>query len=402
MKQTERLLGLYIHIPFCKHKCAYCDFYSLAGQEERMEAYVKALCAHLIETAPFAKGHLVDTVYIGGGTPTLLGAKPLVTILKTVSKHYRLAKDVEITVEANPESAQDVKLFKALRKAGCNRISLGMQSAHNAELEAVGRIHTMEQVATAVAAIRKAKIQNLSLDLIYGLPGQTPELWRASLAAAAALSPDHLSCYGLKLEENTPLFVNQDQFAFPDEDTQAGLYLDTVAYLQERGYGQYEISNFAKEGRASRHNLKYWTLGEYAGFGPGAHSDFGDVRYGYVRDLDGYIQGVTQGGQMVSESTNLPPMDRDTEWLMLGLRLAQGIDSQVYTQRFRRSFECFTPFVTQCIQAGYMVQDGSCYRLTPQGFLLSNQIIGGMLEAMAEDKIRRATAKANKDYRIVG
>lgn len=401
MKTQKPTLGLYIHIPFCQHKCDYCDFYSLVGQESRMDDYVAALCLHLKETAPFAKGHVVDTVYFGGGTPTLLGAKRLVTLLKTVTKHFNLSKNPEITIEANPDSAQDVKLLKAIRRAGCNRISLGMQSAHDAELQAVGRIHSLAQVESAVAAIRKAKITNLSLDLIYGLPGQTPDLWHQSLEKAVSLAPQHLSCYGLKLEENTPLFQKQAQLSFPDEDTQAALYLETVSYLADQGYAQYEISNFAKPDCQSRHNMKYWTLGEYAGFGPSAHSDFGGVRYGYIRDLEGYIQGVTQGGELLSESTTMADMDRDTEFLMLGLRTTQGLDPKAYTQRFRRTFDCFIPFVTQCIQAGYMVEEDGRYRLTPHGFLVSNQIIGGMLDALSNEKLRRAQAKADKNYRIV-
>lgn len=403
MKSTQPTpsLGLYLHIPFCKHKCDYCDFYSVAGDEELMNHYVTALCAHLKETAPFAQHHVVDTVYLGGGTPTLLGAKRLVTVLKTVSKHYRLAKGAEITIEANPDSAQDFRMLRSLRRAGCNRISLGMQSANDEELQAVGRVHTVAQVETAVAAIRKAKIKNLSLDLIYGLPNQTPELWQQSLEAAVALKPQHLSCYGLKLEENTPLFNRRDTLTLPDEEEQAQLYLDTVTYLTQAGYGQYEISNFAQTGCQSRHNMKYWTLGEYAGFGPSAHSDFGDVRYGYIRDIEGYIKGVLEGGDFVSETTHLTQGDRDTEYLMLGLRTTDGIVAKEFERRFRRPFGTFVPFLTQCKEAGYAVDDQGRWHLTPEGFLVSNQIIGGLLEVLAEDKIRRADAKARGDYRII-
>ncbi|WP_409967073.1 radical SAM family heme chaperone HemW [Bengtsoniella intestinalis] len=403
MKSTHPtpMLGLYIHIPFCKRKCDYCDFYSVAEDGALMDRYITALCAHLKETAPFAKHHVVDTVYVGGGTPTLLGAKRLVVVLKTVQKYYALSKDVEITIEANPDSAQDFRMLRSLRRAGCNRISLGMQSAHDSELEAVGRIHTMAQVTTAVEAIRKAKIKNLSLDLIYGLPNQTPDQWQQSLAAAVALKPQHLSCYGLKLEENTPLFNRRDTLTLPDEEVQAKLYLDTVSYLAAAGYGQYEISNFAQESHRSRHNMKYWTLGEYAGFGPSAHSDFGDVRYGYVRDIEGYIQGVLGDGDFVSETTHLTESDRDTEYLMLGLRTVEGIDGKVFERRFRRNFNCFLPFLTQCNEAGYVVEDQGRWYLTPQGFLVSNQIIGGLLDVLSEDKLRRADAKARGDYRII-
>ncbi len=401
MKAAAKPLGLYVHIPFCKRKCAYCDFYSLAGQEGRMDAYTAALCAHLAETAPFAAGHLVDTVYFGGGTPTYLGAKRLAEILKVIKKRYHLAKDAEITLEANPDSAADPKALRSLRKAGFDRISLGMQSACDTQLQAIGRLHTASQTVAAVEAARKAKFQNLSLDLIYGLPGQTLEQWRLDLSAAVALEPEHLSCYGLKVEEGTPFYSRRETLDLPGDDLQADMYLWTVDFLQEQGYVQYEISNFAKPGFASRHNLKYWTLQEYAGFGPGAHSDFGGVRYAYARDLEGYIQGVAGHMPMLSESERIPPLDRDTEWVMLSLRTAQGLDLRTFESRFRRRARCFLPFLESCRQAGYAVEEEpGRWHLTPRGFLVSNQIIGGLLDALAEDKRRRAEATARGDFRV--
>ena len=400
MKTAAWPLGLYVHIPFCKQKCAYCDFYSLSGNERLMDDYTDALCAHLTETAPFAAGHTVDTVYFGGGTPSYLGEKRLVQILKTILKKYRVDRHAEITLEANPDSAGDRKVLKALRKAGFNRISLGMQSACDQELREIGRIHTMDQVRAAVEAARKAGFDNLSLDLIYGLPHQSQDRWAANLAAAVDLAPDHLSCYGLKVEEGTPLYARREVAGLPGDDQQADMYLYTVDYLRRFGYFQYEISNFARAGRESRHNLKYWTLGEYAGFGPGAHSDFGDVRYAYEKDLAGYIRGVREGTPMLSENDRIPPMDRDTEWLMLGLRTVQGLDPKVFEQRFRRRFSMFLPFLTQCEQAGYAVCEEDRWHLTPKGFLVSNQVIGGMLDVLAEDKRRRTEAAARGDFRV--
>ena len=400
MKTTGKPLGLYIHIPFCKHKCAYCDFYSLAGSESRMDEYTDTLCAHLTETAPFAAGHLVDTIYFGGGTPSYLGEKRLVKILKTVLKRYQVSRDAEITLEANPDSAGDWKALKALRRAGFNRISLGMQSACDRELREIGRVHTMDQVRQAVEAARKARFDNLSLDLIYGLPRQTRQRWLENLTAAVDLAPEHVSCYGLKVEEGTPLYARRDSADLPDDEAQADMYLDTVDYLRRHGYRQYEISNFARTDRESRHNLKYWTLGEYAGFGPGAHSDFGGVRYAYERDLEGYIRGVREHTPMLSENDRIPDLDRDTEWVMLGLRTVQGLDSKVFERRVRRRFDCFLPFLRQCAQAGYAVEEDGRWHLTPRGFLVSNQIIGGMLDALAEDKRRRAEAAARGDFRV--
>ncbi len=400
MKPEKKPLGLYIHIPFCKQKCTYCDFYSLPGSESQMDGYVDALCAHLAELAPYAAGYLADTVYFGGGTPSFLGEKRLVRILKTAAKKYHIAKDAEITLEANPDSAGDWKTLKALRRAGFNRISLGMQSACGEELREIGRVHTAEQTAAAVEAIQRAGFQNLSLDLIYGLPRQTMERWQENLAAAAALEPEHLSCYGLKVEAGTPLFACREEVELPGDEAQADMYLYAVEYLAGQGYGQYEISNFAKEGHASRHNLKYWTLGEYMGFGPGAHSDLGGTRYAYERDLEGYIRGVREGGPLLAENDRIPPMDRDIEWLMLGLRTVYGLDPKVFENRFRRRFRCFLPLLEECREAGYAVYQEGRWHLTPQGFLVSNQIISRLLDALAAEKQRRAAAAARGDFRV--
>lgn len=401
MKPEKQPLGIYVHVPFCKSKCAYCDFYSLPGAESRMDDYVKAVTAHLSETAPRAEHHRVDTVYFGGGTPTLLGAKRLCALLGVIQKKYDVASDAEITLEANPDSACDFRELRALRRAGFNRVSLGMQSADDAELREIGRIHTFAQVREAVAAIRRTKIQNLSVDLIYGLPRQTPERWRANLAAAVDLAPQHISCYGLTLEEGTPLYLRRDDAMLPGDDAQAELYLTAVDLLRRYGYPQYEISNFARPGYESRHNLKYWTLQEYAGFGPGAHSDFGGVRYAYARDLDGYIRGVLEGAPLLSESERIPPLERDTEYLMLGLRTVRGIQPGEFERRYRQRFDALTPFLEQCRASGYAVQeDDGSWHLTPNGFLVSNQIIGGVLDALGKAKQARADAAARRDFRI--
>lgn len=392
-------LGIYIHIPFCRSKCDYCDFYSLAGQEGRMDDYQKALITHMKETAPQTRGMQIDTVYFGGGTPSFYGEKRLRELLRLISKRFDLAKDAEITVESNPDSV-DLKMLQALRRAGVNRLSLGVQSACDQELQCLHRPHTFEQAVEAVKAARAAKFQNISLDLIYGLPGQTMEGWQNTVEQVLALKPEHLSCYGLKVEEGTPLFQRRETFTLPGDDAQADMYLYTVEFLENLGYVQYEISNFARPGKESRHNLKYWHLEEYAGFGPGAHSDFGGVRYAYARDLDAYIRGVATGAPMLSESERIPPLDRDTEYVMLGLRLRQGLDPKEFERRFRRRFNCFVPFLEQCRQNGYACEEEGRWHLTPKGFLVSNQIIGGMLDALAQDKRRRAEAAARGDFRV--
>lgn len=396
-RQGKPALGLYIHIPFCKAKCAYCDFYSLAHSEEKMDAYTAALLRHLEEVAPRAAGMQVDTVYFGGGTPSYLGAARLCRILQTVLRRYDVTRDAEITLEANPDSAGDWKELRRLRRAGFNRLSLGVQSTDDALLRRIGRVHTYEQVQQAVKAARKAKFTNLSLDLIYGLPGQTVEDWQRTLADAVALGPEHLSCYGLKLEEGTPLWQQRQTLTLPDDDAQADMYLYTVAALGEMGYEQYEISNFAKPGKASRHNLKYWNMEEYAGFGPGAHSDFGGVRYGYVRDIDSYIAGKL----VLSESENDSTLARDYEYVMLSLRTAAGIDRQTFEKRYRQRFQPMETLFEQYEKAGLALPTEGGWRLTPKGFLVSNSIIAALQEALAQQRAARRAAMAEGNFRIV-
>lgn len=401
LKKAYKPLGLYLHIPFCKSKCIYCDFYSLPHAEDQMDRYVSALCRQLAEVSRQTTAHEVDTIYFGGGTPSLLGAKRLKQMLKTIKKYYRIAQKPEITLEANPDSAGDWKTLRMLRRAGFNRLSLGVQSADDKQLQLLGRPHTFAQAQETVAAARKAKFKNISLDLIYGLPGQTMENWRDTLEKTAALSPEHLSCYGLKVEEGTPLWDRQSEFDFPDDDLQADLYLWTQTRLAELGYRQYEISNFAKPDYESRHNMKYWTLGEYAGFGPGAHSDLGDVRYAYVRDLDAYCTGVETQGDILSENERIPARERDLEYLMLGLRTARGIFKQEFEQQFRLRFGPVQAVLERFEKTGHAVLSDGRWRLTPEGFLISNQIIGQALEAVAEEKQRREDAVLRHDFRVV-
>ena len=370
-------LGLYLHVPFCKQKCVYCDFYSLPRREDQMDAYVSALRAQLAE-ADFS-GYEADTVYFGGGTPSYLGPRRLTALLEAASAACSIAPGAEITLEANPDSAGDPDALSALRQAGFNRVSLGMQSADDGELRAIGRVHTMAQVRASADAVRRAGFDNLSLDLIYGLPGQSLPRWRENLSAAAALCPEHLSCYGLKAEPGTPLYARRD--TLPGDGAQADMYLETVDFLESRGYRQYEISNFAKPGRESRHNLKYWTLGEYAGFGPGAHSDFRGRRYAWARDLEAYLRGKPP----LSEDQAMSPRDREAEWLMLSLRLVRGLDMAAWEERFRRPFAPFLPFLNRCEAAGYAAREEGRWRLTPRGFLVSNQIIGFLLDQNREE-----------------
>ena len=373
-------LGLYLHIPFCRSKCDYCDFYSLAGQDDRMDDYQKALLRHIGESGPLAKKSVVNSIYIGGGTPTWYGEKRLLELLSAVKKKFNISKKVEVTVEANPDSV-DFKMLLRLRRAGVNRISMGMQSGCDAELCSVHRPHTYQQVVDAVAAVRKAKIKNLNLDLIYGLPGQTEESWHETVERALALEPEHLSCYGLMVEEGTPLAQRVERGErLPDEDMQATLYLWTVERLARAGYAQYEISNFAKPGCQSRHNLKYWMGRPYMGLGAAAHSDFGGCRYAFVPSVDGYVKGVLEGGELLSESDMIPQRERGSEYLMLRLRTVYGIEEWEYRREYYMNFDPIAATLAVYEQRGWAECKGRRWHFTPEGFLLSNRLIGELLE----------------------
>ena len=330
-------LGIYIHIPFCVRKCDYCDFYSVPGRDGRMDAYLHALEVHIAESAPQAEIYTVNTIYFGGGTPTFFGAERLARLLQIVRKQFNVSKDCEITVECNPDSADQDTLL-TLKKAGVNRLSMGVQSAQDKELEEIGRVHSFAQATRAFQRARDAGFDNISLDLIYGLPDQTMESWKESVEALLKLNPEHLSCYGLKLEQGTPLYERREQEQMADDDTQADMYLWMVERLKNAGYGQYEISNFARPGRQSRHNLKYWMGEEYIGFGPSAHSYFGRQRYSFVRDLDAYVKGVLYNGKILDESTRINRREMGKEYLMLRMRTIWGVEENEYRERFYLNF----------------------------------------------------------------
>ncbi len=395
---TRPSLGLYIHIPFCRSKCDYCDFYSLAGQEERMSDYQKALLHHIRETAPLADAFRVDTIYFGGGTPSFYGEAYLSELLTAIKKQYHVAKNAEITMEANPDSV-DYKSLKRLKKAGFNRLSMGMQSACPQELTAIHRPHTARQVDEAVALARKAGFSNLSLDLIYGLPGQTMDSWKESVEHALSLVPQHLSCYGLKVEEGTVLAHRVEEGeVLPDDDLQADLYLWTVGRLERAGYPQYEISNFAKPGFHSRHNLRYWQSEPYIGFGPGAHSDFGSRRYSFVRNLEGYIKGVLEGGPLLDEDDLIPLRERGGEYLMLRLRTTQGIEEWEYRGTFFMDFAPIRSRLEEFSSHGWTIEQGGRWHFTPEGFLLSNQLIGDILEHQEQSRLDTLLPRAREYF----
>ena len=379
-RNNKTPLGIYIHVPFCRSKCQYCDFYSVTEKDTKLhDSYLYAIMSHVKEAGPLAPDYLVDTVYFGGGTPSFFGAEGMAAILAAIRKAFDVAPNAEITFEANPDSVNE-KLLKRLRSEGFNRVSLGIQCDNDQILKQIGRPHTYAQAVEAVKKIRKAGFKNLSLDLMYGLPGQTLESWLKTLRNVLSLAPEHISCYGLKLEEGTPMYEYQDCYELADDDLQADMYLYGVEMLRKAGYRQYEISNFCKKGQVSRHNLKYWTGGEYLGFGPDASSDFAGRRFSIIRDLHGYIEGIKTGGQVLREMQQIPHRERAGEYLMMRLRLSSGIDPQEYEQRFLLSFRPLERALVRFKEQGLAVQtfDGR-WHLTPRGFLLSNSIISDLL-----------------------
>ena len=373
-------LGIYIHVPFCRSKCQYCDFYSLTGKKDcDFDGYLEAICAHIKEAGPQTPNHIVDTIYFGGGTPSFLGAEGMAAILTAIRKSFDVSPAAEITFEANPDSVTD-RLLRRLRSEGFNRVSLGIQCDNDDILKKLGRPHTYEEAVQAVKKIRKHRFRNLSVDLMYGLPSQRLQDWEKTLRNVLRLKPEHISCYGLKVEEGTPLYECKDFYNLADEDTQADMYLKAVEVLNEFGYRQYEISNFCKKGHVSRHNLKYWTGGEYLGFGPDASSDFGGSRFSIVRDLQAYIDGIATGGTVLRELQEISPRERAGEYLMMRLRTASGIDPEKYEKKYLLPFAPLEKVLLDCKERGLALKtyDGR-WHLTPEGFLLSNTIISDLL-----------------------
>ncbi len=359
MKSLRKPLGLYIHIPFCAKKCAYCDFYSAFPEGTVTARYLSALKEEIIKWGGLAD-RPIDTIYIGGGTPSLLGEK-IGDILKSVYDNFNVLKDAEITVEANPCSITR-EFLKTAKKMGVNRLSIGVQSGNDNELKVLGRTHTASVAEKAVKLAREEGFDNISLDLMLCLPGSTVKTLKSNIDFITDLDPEHISAYMLKIEENT-VFARRE-LNLPDEDKEAEQYLYMCDYLKEKGYEHYEISNFCKIGKESRHNLKYWQCEEYIGIGPSAHSFFDEKRFFYPADLKGFIScpetvDEGNGGEMA-------------EKLMLALRLKKGINLlEFYEEIPRKLIEKIKRFE----KAGLVDFKTPNLHLTDKGMLLSNILI---------------------------
>lgn len=367
-----RPIGLYVHVPFCLSKCPYCDFYSLAKPtDEQLDAYAARLCAALDEWAVRLPDTTVDTLYFGGGTPALLGGERLAAVIDRARMRFGLA-DAEITLEVNP--ADDLHdTFAAFAAAGGNRLSLGMQSACTQELAVLGRRHTPADVERTVADAHSVGIENISLDVMLGISGQTETSARHSARVAATLGVSHVSAYLLKVEPNTP--YGRHTPPLPDEDAAADLYLAAMDELDRLGYRQYEISNVALVGRESRHNLKYWRSEPYLGIGPAASSCLDGRRFAYPRDLVGFMNGA----EPLDEPVGSIAVGSPTEYALLRLRLAEGIAAAEYAARFGEELPDAWRERAKALPSTLVRQDAAGIRLTREGFLLSNTLLTHIL-----------------------
>lgn len=362
-------IGLYIHIPFCRHKCPYCDFYSSSADENTYDEYVSELKDKINYWSAIADRKL-STVYFGGGTPSVLGADRLCDILNTISSCFDIEKNAEITLEVNPDSAKTIN-FEKLYKSGFNRISMGMQSAVKSELKSLGRIHSADDAKLSVNRAHNAGFKNISLDLMMGIPNQTIESLEQSIRFCAECGVTHISSYILKIEENTPFYKMKNKLELADDDMQAEMYLRAVNLLDELGYKQYEISNFAKSGFESRHNTNYWKCGEYIGIGPSAHSFFEGKRFYYSRSMDKFKENI-----IFDDGTG----GDEEEFIMLSLRLAKGLNFKEYENKFAAPLpDSVILKAKQYEKYGLTKVDEKSIRFTPRGFLVSNSIISELI-----------------------
>ena len=362
------MTGVYIHIPFCRRKCPYCDFYSIGYSNEKADIYIENVCRAV---GYFSEkiGTKADTLYFGGGTPSIIGAERLCKIVGAVGEKFGFAENVEITVEVNPEK-EDTD-FEKMRKGGINRVSIGLQSADDRELQLLGRLHNVKQAERCIEKAKSAGFANISLDLMIATPEQTKNSLEKSIEFCAKRDVQHISAYILKIEQGTPYHKMREKLNICSDDEQAEMYLLAVEKLKEYGYEQYEISNFCKKGFESRHNLKYWHDEEYIGIGPSAHSFVNGKRFYFDRSFEDFCKLKTipdgEGGSA-------------EEFAMLALRLTEGLTEERFQKRFREKIpEVYRQNAEKFVKHGFLQLDENGIRLTSKGFLLSNYIISEIL-----------------------
>jgi len=380
------LLSLYLHIPFCTRKCRYCDFASQAGSSIPPEEYVAAMLREMaLRRQSFPRQPEVTTLYIGGGTPSLLAPRLIEPLIDAAAEHYALSATAEITLEANPGTVT-LESLAGYRAAGVNRLSLGVQSLDDRLLEMLGRIHTAAEARQAVDMARAAGFDNLGIDLIHSLPGQTLTAWEETLAEAVALGPEHISAYGLSIEEGTPFhaMLEQGKLELPAEETAARMLETTMELLPAAGYAQYEIANFSRPGRRSRHNQVYWQRGNYLGFGAAAHSFLREPLFGRRWNNpplpQDYLHALAAGILPDEQAMLLSRRDAMGEAVFLGLRLLEGIDPAAFADEFGEPLETAYPGVLKrhCADGLLQETDGRI-NLTKRGLLLANRVFASFV-----------------------
>ncbi len=370
-------LGIYLHIPYCLHKCGYCDFNSHPENREESEVYVPALLSEIDHYASRLAGKMVSTVFFGGGTPTLLPPASLDKILGSVKNHFNLSSDCEITIEANPATVERETL-EQIRSSGFNRISIGVQSFDAEELKLLERVHNEEEIHTTIDRARLAGFSNLSLDLMFGLPGQSPEKWKSHLRQALEKKPDHISAYSLTIEPATSFFKLQERgiLRLSPEEIQLEMFQDTIEILQSAGYQQYEISNYARPGFESLHNLNYWDNGEYLGLGAGASSYLNGERFKNTLLPSRYIREVQTRGSAVKSTEKLAPLNAMGETIMLGLRRLKGIAIEDFENRFQISFKnVYGKVIDPLLNEGLITLNQNHMALSRKGLNLADSVI---------------------------
>ncbi|MBF0329851.1 MAG: radical SAM family heme chaperone HemW [Nitrospirae bacterium] len=370
--------SLYIHIPFCIRKCRYCDFYSVKANDALISAYCEALKKELELRKSGVQ--TLKSVYIGGGTPTILPEESVKRLAAYISKGFGFAPDAEITIEANP-GALDNKILQTLLNYGVNRISLGIQSFDDADLASLGRIHNAEDAASSIISARDAGFKNISLDLIYGIPGQRLEDWKRTLLKAVEFFPEHISAYELTPEKNTLLYddIHSGIVEMPDESLVSDMFMLAGELLDAHGLRQYEISNYARPGCECRHNLNYWNRGEYLGLGAASHSFVDGLRYDNLTDVESYIKALSNGELPAGNSARLTEEDALKEIIFLGLRKSEGIDIELLPPH---AIPLIVSAADPLALNGLLECNGSNIKLTRKGMLLSNEIILKLFEAL--------------------
>ena len=372
--ENKAPLGLYVHIPFCVQKCNYCDFLSFSADEKKKRQYIDALVREMKSWREKISDYEVDTIFIGGGTPSVLSVTDMDSLFQGISDCFTRSQKTEFTVECNPGTVDEEKL-SLYRQAGVNRLSFGMQSTMDEELHQLGRIHNYKQFLGSYELARRVGFDNVNVDIMSAVPKQTLMSYETTLHRVTKLAPEHISSYSLIIEEGTPFYERYRESPPVDEDTDRRMYECTEEILSAAGYSRYEISNYAKPGRECRHNIKYWRRFEYLGLGLGASSQMGNCRFSNVRDLASYMDSVQSGEILAEEREELSSADEKAEFMYLGLRMMQGISEKEFEENFGENLmECYGEEINRCERQGLLECQGDRIFLTKRGIDVSNRV----------------------------